>query len=432
MGDAGLPAMSSRSGNAGVPADDPRVVGLRRMRILATLLLVAMTAVFIGTFFLDQGPAWVGYVRAFAEAGMVGACADWFAVVALFRHPLGIPIPHTAIVPHNKARIAGAMGRFISNNFLTPKVLSERLAEIDAARWASDWLAEENNARRIGRMIGRAVPEIVRALPREPIAAVLGESVQTGLAAMPAGPVAANLLSIVWAQGQTQKLIEYTLEQLEATVVENKDAIREKIDANSSRWIPRFVDNMMADKVLNAVTLTLSDMRDPNHHWRLELKAAIEALIQRLQSDPEMQGRAEAVKHELLANPLFHDQIHALWQEIEARLPGNATIYADKIQSVVATALAGSGRWLQEDPALKDRINRWMRYLIKRTIAPRRGEIGSFVTRVVENWDATTLVERMELQVGKDLQYIRINGTLVGGLVGVIIYTVSRWLLPGG
>ena len=209
------------------PSEDSRVAGLRRMRLLATLLLVAMTALFVATFFVgplfaDSGQPWLGYLRAFAEAGMVGACADWFAVVALFRHPLGIPIPHTAIVPHNKARIAGAMGRFISNNFLTPKVLSERLSDIDAAQWIARWLAEESNARRIGRIVGLAIPEIVRALPREPIVEVLGDSVQTGLAAMPAGPVAANLLGIVWAQGQTQKLIEYTLEQLGSSLVDNQ------------------------------------------------------------------------------------------------------------------------------------------------------------------------------------------------------------------
>ena len=144
------------------PAGDPRVVGLWRMRILATLLLVAMTAVFVATFFVDPGLPGLGYVRAFTEAGMVGACADWFAVVALFRHPLGIPIPHTAIVPQNKARIAGAMGRFITNNFLTPKVVSERLDRIDAARWIGDWLADADNARRAAHSVALSVPEIVR------------------------------------------------------------------------------------------------------------------------------------------------------------------------------------------------------------------------------------------------------------------------------
>jgi uncharacterized membrane-anchored protein YjiN (DUF445 family) len=410
---------------------DPRVTGLRRMRILATLLLVAMTVVFIAASFAQARWPWLAYVRAFAEAGMVGACADWFAVVALFRHPLGIPIPHTAIVPQNKARIAGAMGRFITNNFLTPRVLSERLAEVDAAHWVADWLASPDNARRVARNAALAIPELVRALPREQIADVLGKSVLRGLDTMPAAPVAANLLAIVWAQGQTQKLIERGLELVEAGLANNKDLIRRKVEEKSSRWIPRFVDGIVADKVVSALTTTLAEMRDPAHPWRVELKAAIETLIERLTTDPELRARVEAAKAELVANPLFRDQLHALWGEIENRLPADASVYSERIGVAVEAGLLGSGRWLRDDPALKLRINRWMRYLIKRAISPRRAEIGAFVTRVVEDWDATTLVNRMELTVGKDLQYIRINGTLVGGLVGVIIYTASKWFLPG-
>jgi uncharacterized membrane-anchored protein YjiN (DUF445 family) len=418
-----------RGAVAGEPAEDHRVTDLRRMRVIATLLLVAMTLVFIATSFAEA--AWIGYVRAFAEAGMVGACADWFAVVALFRHPMGIPIPHTAIVPHNKARIAGAMGRFITNNFLTPKVLSERLAEVDAAYWIADWIATPDNARRLARTVALAVPEVVQALPRAQIADALGKSVLRGLEAMPAAPVAANFLAIVWAQGQTQKLIERSLQLAEASLVQNKTIIRRKIEANSSRWIPRWVDGIVADKVITALTTTLAEMRDPAHPWRIELKTAIESLIARLASDPELQARVEAAKAEFLANPLFHDQIHALWSEIESRLPSDLSAYSVRIESAVESALLGSGRWLQDDAALKTRINRWMRYLIKRAISPRRAEIGAFVTHVVDHWDATTLVNRMELQVGKDLQYIRINGTLVGGLVGVIIYTASKWVSPG-
>jgi uncharacterized membrane-anchored protein YjiN (DUF445 family) len=412
-------------------AEDPRATGLRRMRILATLLLVAMTVVFIATSFAEARWAWLAYVRAFAEAGMVGACADWFAVVALFRHPLGIPIPHTAIVTHNKARIATAMGRFITNNFLTPKVLSERLAEVDAAHWIADWLASPDNAKRVARNVALAIPEIVRALPRDQIADVLGRSIVRGIEAMPAAPVAANLLAIIWAQGQTQKLVERSLELLEKSLVHNKSFIRQKVEASSSRWIPRWVDGIVADKVVTALTTTLADMRDPTHPWRIELKTSIESLIARLTSDPQLRASVEATKAEFLKNPLFHDQVHALWNEIENRLPSDISVYSERIESAVEYALVGSGRWLQDDAALTVRINKWMRHLIKRLIAPRRAEIGAFVTHVVENWDSSTLVNRMELTVGKDLQYIRINGTLVGGLVGVIIYTASKWLLPG-
>ncbi len=414
----------------GEPAEDHRVTDLRRMRIIATLLLVAMTAIFIAASFAAFNWPWLGYVRAFAEAGMVGACADWFAVVALFRHPLGIPIPHTAIVPRNKERIAGAMGRFITNNFLTPKVLSERLAEVDAAHWIADWLANPDNGRRIARNVALAIPELVRTLPRERITDVLGQSLLRGLEAMPAAPVAANLLAIVWAQGQTQKLIERSFELLEISLNQNKEIIRRKVEARSSRWIPRWVDGIVADKAIAAITITLAEMRDPAHPWRIELKTAIESLIGRLSSDPELRASVEAAKAELIRDPLFRHQIQALWIEIENRLPSDLSAYSGRIEAAVEQVLAGSGDWLRGDEALRDRINRWMRYLIKRAISPRRAEIGAFVTHVVEDWDATTLVNRMELQVGKDLQYIRINGTLVGGLVGVIIYTMSKWLLP--
>jgi len=412
-------------------AGDPRVVGLRRMRLLATLLLVAMTVLFVATSFAALERPWLGYVRAFAEAGMIGACADWFAVVALFRHPLGIPIPHTAIVPHNKDRIAAAMGRFVTNNFLTSKVLSQRLAEVEAAPVVANWLAVPANARRIARVATLAIVEIVRALPRERVAEIVGEAARGGIEAMPTAPIAANLLAIVWAHGQTQKLIEVALERLEASLLDKQTVIRDKVEASSSRWIPRWVDSIVAGKVLSAVTTTLTDMRDPKHVWRIELKQAIEALIERLSTDPELQKEVEAAKNEIVASPLFREQMQALWSEIESRLPSDVSDYAQRIESVVASALESSGRWLQEDPDLMERLDRWLRHLIKRIVAPRRVEIGAFVTHVVENWDATTLVNRMELQVGRDLQYIRINGTLVGGLVGVIIYTAARWLMPG-
>jgi uncharacterized membrane-anchored protein YjiN (DUF445 family) len=423
--------MLMRSALTAATADDPRIAGLRRMRVIAALLLVVMMVVFIAASFAEARWPWLAYVRAFAEAGMVGACADWFAVVALFRHPLGIPIPHTAIVPQNKARIATAMGRFITNNFLTPRVLAERLAEVDAAQWIADWLGDADNARRVARNVAVGMPELVRALPREQIADALGKSVLRGLDAMPAAPVAANLLAIVWAQGQTQKLIEQGLALAEAALLTNKDRIRRKVEEKSSRWIPRFVDGIVADKVVSAMTTTLAEMRDPAHPWRIELKTTIETLVARLAADPQLQARVEAAKAEFVANPLFRDQLHALWGEIESRLPSDFSVYEERIAAAVESTLVGSGRWLRDDPALKLRINRWMRYLIKRAISPRRAEIGAFVTRVVEDWDATTLVNRMELTVGKDLQYIRINGTLVGGLVGVIIYTASKWLLPG-
>ncbi len=416
---------------AGDPVADRRAADFRRMRALATLLLAAMTGVYIAATLGAPRYPWLAYARAFAEAGMVGACADWFAVVALFRHPMGIPIPHTAIVPSNKTRIAGAMGRFIANNFLTPKVLSRRLAEIDLARWIAAWLAQPENAGRIARGVVVAIPEIVDALPREQMSGLIGKSIMRGLEAMPAAPVASNLLAIAWAQGQTGKLIERGLEFAESSILRNKGIIRAKVEAHSSRWIPKWVDGIFADKVTAAIAATLAEMRDPAHPWRLELKTAVETLARRLATDAKLRADVEAGKHQMLKNPLVRDQIDALWAEIEDRVPASLAAHAGAIQDGIERALVSSGQWLRDDPELASRFNRWARYLARRAISPRRAEIGEFATRVVNDWNADTLVERIELQVGKDLQYIRVNGTLVGGLVGLVIFILSKWL-PGG
>ena len=412
-------------------AADPRISELRRMRVIATLLLAAMTVVSAATSIVPERWQWLAYVRAFAEAGMVGACADWFAVVALFRRPLGLPIPHTGIVPRNKARIAGALGRFITNNFLTPKVLSEKLVQVDAAQWVADWLSSADNARRVARNAALVVPEVVRALPRQPMADVLGRSIVAGLKAMPAAPVAGNLLAIVWAQGQTQKVLERAIAYAETALIANKDFIRARVEANSSRWVPRWLDGIVADKIVTTTAATLAEMRDPAHPWRLELKAGIEGLIGRLSSDPVLGADVEAAKNAFLDDPLFIAHVTAMWEEINARLPTDVSAHTETIAAGVEYSLLSAGRWLRDDPALKVKINRWIRYLVTRTISPRRAEIGAFVTNVVQAWDSTTLVNRLELQVGKDLQYIRINGTLVGGLVGLLIFTASKWLLPG-
>src|SRR6516225_7003391 len=244
-------------------AEDPRVTDLRRMRVIATSLLVAMTVVFVATSFVQVQWEWLAYVRAFAEAGMVGACADWFAVVALFRRPLGLPIPHTGIVPRNKARIAGALGRFITNNFLTPKVLSEKLVQVDAAQWVADWLGSPDNAKRVARNAAVVVPEVVRALPRELMTEALGRSIVAGIKAVPAAPVAGNLLAIVWAQGQTQKVLERAIAYAETALVANKDFIRAKVEASSSRWIPRWLDGMVADKIVTTTAATLAECATP-------------------------------------------------------------------------------------------------------------------------------------------------------------------------
>ena len=398
------------------------------MRLLATALLALMSAIFVATYVTQFEWTWLAYLRAFAEAGMIGACADWFAVVALFRHPLGLPIPHTAIVPHNKERIGGAIGRFISNNFLSPKVLTAKIREIDPAGWAARWLSDPTNANRVARRVATALPQIVRALPRDDINAFLARAARSGIEAIPAAPLASKVLSVLWAQGETQALVERAITISARVLTDNRDRIKVTVTQKSSRFIPKWVDAIVADKIVSGLTQLLEEMRDPAHPWRAELGTAVDKLIDDLATEPEMYARGEAFKGEILRNPVVLQQVNKLWTEIGARLDAHADSYINQIADGLEQALATLGQRMASDEQIHAAINGSVRIAALRIIAPRRAEIGAFITQVVERWDTETLVNRIELQVGRDLQYIRINGTVVGGLVGLIIFTVTRWL----
>lgn len=398
------------------------------MRLFATALLALMTAIFIATYLTTLEWAWLAYLRAFAEAGMIGACADWFAVVALFRHPLGIPIPHTAIVPHNKERIGGAIGRFISNNFLSPKVLTAKIREIDPAAWAARWLLNPDNARRFAQRAAMSLPQILRAMPRDELNAFLARAARSGIEAIPAAPLASKILSILWAQGETQALVERAIDIAARALTHNRDRIKVSVTQKSSRFIPKWVDAIVADKIVSGLTQLLDEMRDPAHPWRTELGAAVDRLIDDLATKPDMYARGEDLKTEILRNPVVVQQVNKLWTEIEVQLDSNSAAYISQIEGGLEHALITLGHRMANDETIHTGVNRWLRIVALRMIAPRRAEIGAFITQVVEKWDTETLVNRIELQVGRDLQYIRINGTLVGGLVGLMIFILTRWL----
>ena len=403
-----------------------RQAELRRMRTIATLLLVLMAVIFLALRRAPPDWAWARYLSAFAEAGMVGACADWFAVVALFRRPLGLPIPHTAVVPENKRRIGAAMGRFITNNFLSPRVAIARLSSVDFVGLAARWLADERNARAVAAAAGRAIPYALDLVPKAEIDEWVAIAARRGIEAVPAAPLASRGLSILWAQGAGQTLLDQGLDFVETTLERHKATIVRHVAQKSWRWIPKWVDDMIAAKVINGLTETLREMRDPDHPWREQANGLVEDLIDNLAHDPEMRAQGETLKQEILANPVFAEQAQALREELERALRDDLPRHVEAIVGWLATSASALGRWLEQDPARRARINRRLRLLALRTILPRRAEIGTYIAAVVDNWDTPTLVNRLELQVGKDLQYIRINGTLVGGLVGLLIFTLSR------
>jgi uncharacterized membrane-anchored protein YjiN (DUF445 family) len=396
------------------------------MRVIATGLLVLMAALFVGASLGESRWPALAYLRAFAEAGVAGACADWFAVTALFRRPLGLPIPHTAIIPRNKARIGAALGGFIADNFLTEAVLQDRLRQLQLALWGGDWLNEPRNARRLAVWLAGVLPELLSSGPPGALAELSGSAVMAAARAAPAAPICAGVLDAWWSEGRAQALAEQAIEMVGRYLAGHEDDLYRAVAEQSPKWLPRWIDRKIAAKVGEGLSKTIQDMADPAHPWRQELAQAVQSFAARLRSDLALQARVEAMKLELLADSRLGAWGSELWVGIEARI--GAELRADRhaLAGQLQRALQATGRWLAEDRAAQAELNALGRAVVTYVVAPRRQEIGRFVAQVVDSWDARNVADKLELQVGKDLQYIRINGALVGALVGLTIFAIAR------
>ena len=390
-----------------------------------------MTAIFVATTVAKLDWPWLPYLRAFAEAGMVGACADWFAVVALFRRPLGLPIPHTGIVPNNKERIGGALGRFITNNFLTAPALNERLARVDVVGSRRALARRAGKRQAAGRLSRRSVAAHRRvAAGAAASAKSVGRLAQQALATVPAAPLASKLLAIVWAQGEAQALIAHAIDYGESCLAGNKDYFTQQ----DRRAIVALDPEMgRQDDRRQGDERRAGDARPrcaiPTIPGASNCTRPCKRLIADLAADPQMHARGEAFKAELLANPLFIEQAKALWTEIESGLQWGIPAHAQAIaQAVRAGAARHRAAGCRRIRSARSRSTAASGRSPQRLLLAYRVEIGGYIERVVRNWDSATLVERLELQVGKDLQFIRINGTLVGGLVGLLIFIASKWI----
>ena len=246
-----------RTAEPEIKSAEAKLADLKRMRAIALSLLGVMTCIFVATSVAKVDWPWLPYARAFAEAGMVGACADWFAVVALFRHPFGIPIPHTGIVPNNKDRIGAALGRFITNNFLSPRVAHEQLLRVDVVGWITRWVSDPDNAQQLAQYVGTLLPRILKSLARSELGEFLGNVARQGIESIPAAPLASKLLAVLWAGGAAQAALERALDLGERSLRRNKATINRIVSEHSSRWIPKWVDNMIAERVMAGLLSTM-------------------------------------------------------------------------------------------------------------------------------------------------------------------------------
>ena len=397
------------------------------MQAIASGLLLAMAVLFTASSLMTARWPALAYMRAFAEAAMVGACADWFAVTALFRRPLGLPIPHTAIIPRNKDRIGEALGRFIVENFLSPRVLDAKLQQLEVAAWGGAWLQEPRNAAAVADRLVAWGPELMRALPAGMLESLAGSAAIAAAKATPAAPTASTLLAALWNEGRVQPLIERGAGLLSEYLAEHQDVILEKVQGQSWRWLPSWIDRAIARRITNGLVQLLADVEAPEHAWRVKLVEGMQTLITRLAVDPELNRQGEALKRQILDDPRLRQHGQRLWIEIERQLQTQWATEGGDLPERLAHLVQDLGAWLRNDRGVQRTLNTGARALSRQVLAPRREDIGRFVAQVVEGWDARSVVDRLELQVGPDLQFIRINGTLVGGLVGLLIYVLSRF-----
>jgi uncharacterized membrane-anchored protein YjiN (DUF445 family) len=407
---------------------EERQRNLDRMKTRATGLLILMGIVFVLARMYEAQHPWLGYIRATAEASMVGGIADWFAITALFRHPLNIPIPHTAIIPNRKDRIGRSLGNFVQNNFLSPEVLTAKLKAAQISRRAAEWLSQMDHARFAAEQVGSVLRGAGNVVRDEDVHALLDRTVVEPLRQMPIAPVLAKGLALLTIDDRHQQLLDRVIHGLTRLVAENEELIREKIREESPWWVPKVVDDRIHQKVLGGIERTLFEVgEDPDHPLRHQFNDLLADWMVQLQGSPEVIARAEAIKQQVLDPETSGRLAASLWQELKQIL-GRQNATAEGAPGPVARGLSALGAAALEDEALLEKIDGWVAEAVLRVVEQHRGEVGGLIAQTVSSWDPQETSRRIELLVGRDLQFIRINGTLVGGLVGLLIYTVSRAL----
>lgn len=408
--------------------DESRRSELRSMRMLATALLLAMGVLFLIARSLQAEHPWLEYVAAFAEAGMVGAVADWFAVTALFRRPLGLPFPHTAVVQQNKDRIGEKLGDFVEQHFLPREVISARLAKIDFADLFASWLATPGHSALVAERMALLLPPLLRTVDDAAIRQFICEQLSRQLNRVEVGPLTRNLVNHLVDGDWHSQLLDLALREVITLLIEKRPLLLEKLHSNTG-WLSRKLK--LDERALTSAVRALEDLadeleNDPDHEIRQHFDRAVKSFINSLADD--FGPRADQIKQSIIGSSGVQDHLSNLWNDIRDRLLTDLQSPQSATRSRLQSAFMQLGDAVAGDAAMRNELNRFFRQAATELIESRRGDISRLIPETVRTWDAATMAERLELQIGKDLQFIRINGTLVGGLAGLTIHAVSRLL----
>ncbi|WP_104159940.1 DUF445 domain-containing protein [Arthrobacter sp. ZGTC212] len=407
--------------------DAQRAAGLRRMKMVATGLLVVLAVIFVISFALQERYPWLQYVRAAAEGGMVGALADWFAVTALFKHPMGVKIPHTAIIPRKKDQIGASLGQFVESNFLSEEVITQKLGSMQLAQKAGAWLERPESATRVATEGSAAIRGILRVLDDDAVKTVLESMFRRHVVDPPWGPPMGRVAERVFEEGHHHQLVNLVVDSINDWVEANPDVISELVAQRSPSWVPSFVDDLVGDRVQVEVGRFLRAVQeDQNHEMRRALDNYLKGVARDLQEDPAVMAKADAIKEQVLDDPRVQQLITQTWATIKNALTTAVDDPDSELTQNFKAAVQDFGHRLATDPELAAKVNTWIADAAGYLVKTYSSDIAGVITETVEHWDAQETSEKIELQVGKDLQFIRINGTVVGSLAGLAIFTVAH------
>jgi uncharacterized membrane-anchored protein YjiN (DUF445 family) len=407
--------------------DAARLRGLRRMRALALSLLVLAAVVYVLTREHDTG--WLGYVNAGAEAAMVGAIADWFAVTALFRHPLGLPIPHTAIIPNRKESLGESLQEFVADNFLKEDVIRERIGSAGVSRRAGEWVIDGHHADRIVREGSRILSDALSHVRETDVAAVIQEALIPRLKEEELSPVVGQLLDEVLRDDAHRGLVDLAVDELSRWLDHNHDEVAALIENRAPSWTPQWLDRRVSTWVHEQVVEWVAEIgRTPDHSARLALNSWLKDLAQDLQHDPDTMERFERLKVRMLTQDRVSTTSIQLWDALRRALIGSLGDETGLLRTRATQEIERLGRRLIDDEQLSTRVDTTIADIAAYAVNNYGHEVATIISATVNRWDGKETADRIELHVGRDLQFIRINGTVVGGLAGLVIHAISTAL----
>jgi uncharacterized membrane-anchored protein YjiN (DUF445 family) len=395
---------------------------LRQSRAAATGMLAIAGIIFAGTLAVSDPNAWILLLRSVAEAALVGGLADWFAVTALFRRPLHLPIPHTAIVPANKDRIGEGLARFLDRNFLTRELVISELRALRLSERLAAWLADRRNAAALAGEIAKALPFVLRAVDDSQIKAFVARALGAQLRNAALAPLAAQMVRIVTAAGYHEAVLDRLLDYARAFLARNEDRLLETVAERKRSWVPRAINREIARAMLRGAAELIDDLRQPDGAARQSLLAAIDDMTAELATGAELSP--ESARAKALKQPELQAWIAASWDKARDLALADLAAPSSRLRRTLVLAMASIGETLGADAAMRERLDATFEAVLAEAL-PWRGELIRFVAEVVRKWEPKGFSDRIEMAVGADLQYIRMNGTIVGGLVGGGLFLLS-------